>query len=63
MGFVRTHSGELVSLAYVAKIFSVERPDGACIVAVLRDYTQIILARDYSLASLAAALDPTRARR
>ena len=65
MGFVRTASGDLVSLVDVSRLYTVEHQGGGhTIVAVLRsDGTLVKLARDYTIESLARALDPVRASR
>jgi hypothetical protein len=62
---LRTKSNELISLVDVARIYSVEHETGGqTIVAVLRGSgMQVELARDYSIAGLARALDPVRASR
>jgi hypothetical protein len=63
--FVRTKSNELISLVDIARLYEIEHPAGGrTVVAVLRGSgVQVELARDYSIAALARALDPIRAGR
>ena len=66
MTFVRTRDGDLVALWDVKKIYSLEHEGGGWIRPwpKLRDGETIVeLARDYSIATLARALDPVRASR
>jgi hypothetical protein len=59
MNFLRTQSETLIAIVDVAQIFELDHT----IIAVLRDGTRVRLARDYSMAALARALDPVRASR
>jgi hypothetical protein len=63
--FVRTRSGDLISLVDVCRIYAVEHAGGGnSLVAVRRaDGVLVELARDYTIESLARALDPVRASR
>jgi hypothetical protein len=60
MNFLRTHSETLIAIVDVAQIFEREENGARTIIAVLRDGTRARLARDYSMAALAKALDPVR---
>ena len=60
MSFLRTYSETLIAIVDVAQIFELEENGARTIVAVLRDGTRVRLARDYSMAALAKALDPVR---
>ena len=64
MSFVRTVEGDLIALWDIKKIYVLEHEGGGhSTMAQLRDGATIELARDYSIASLARALDPVRANR
>jgi hypothetical protein len=65
MNFLRTIDGDLVALWDVKKIYSLDHEGGGySTMAQLRDGETIVeLARDYSIATLARALDPVRASR
>ena len=60
MGFVRTHSGELISLIDISRLYQVEHDTGGhTVVAVLRaDASLIRLARDYTIETLSRQLAP-----
>jgi hypothetical protein len=62
MMFLRTCSGDLISLVDISRIYEHPEEDGGrTIVAVLRaDGSLIKLARDYTIERLAKALDPVR---
>jgi hypothetical protein len=62
MMFLRTHSGDLISLADISRLYQHPHEDGGhAIIAVLRaDGSLIKLARDYSIERLAKALDPVQ---
>jgi hypothetical protein len=62
MMFLRTHSGDLISLVDTSRIYEhAEKDGGRAIITVLRAEGSLIkLARDYSMERLARALDPVR---
>jgi hypothetical protein len=62
MMFLHTHSGDLISLADISRLYQHPHEDGGhTVVAVLRsDGSLIKLARDYSIERLAHVLDPVR---
>jgi hypothetical protein len=64
MGFVRTANGDLVALWDIKKIYVLEHEGGGhSTMALMRDGETLELARDYTIAALARALDPVRASR
>ena len=64
MNFVRTIDDDLIALWDIKKIYTLDHEGGGhSTMALMRDGETIIeLARDYSIAILARALDPVRAR-
>jgi hypothetical protein len=65
VNFLRTADESLIALFDIKRIYSLDREGGGCVItAVMRaDDALVELARDYTLASLARALDPVRASR
>jgi hypothetical protein len=62
--FIRTQTGELIAMACIAAFFEDEHADKSRrVIAVLHTGRHVPIARDYSIAALAKALDPVRAAR